>query len=454
MNQLSKKSFYIFQISFILLAMISFIYIYTNDTMTIIRSDGYGYYAYLTSIFIDGNFSFKTAIEMAPYGHTMDAIGLHTLDSTGKILNKYTVGVAILELPFFIIAHLYSFIFGFDMLGYSEPYQYSIAISSVFYALLGNLFLYRTLLLFSDKTIALITMTSVVLATSLYHYSTYDASFSHIYSYFLVSVFVYNVFTIDFRSSNLKFLFLGVILGLIIITRVPNIIVGFLLFYILSKYISKHKSKNDKFCCYQNMIKKLFVLMLGTFIVVSLQLLYWHHVSGQIFVNSYVGESFNFLSPEILNYLFSIRKGLFFWSPILLLSIIGLVALCTQRRECLLTWLLGGVFLLHTYIASSWWSWYFGGSFGNRVIVDILPILGIPLAICLNLLKEKLSITIVALIILFFVFLNINFMYSYWKGYIPLDGTTLNHIVRLPSKISYDRATCKFNPHQVANFSL
>lgn len=109
------------------------------------------------------------------------------------------------------------------------------------------------------------------------------------------------------------------------------------------------------------------------------QLLYWHAATGRWFVYSYgSNEPFYWLAPQIGNFLFSVRKGLFFWSPVLLLAIVGIFISYKRRRQLYVGLV---VFLvLIVYISSAWWSWYYGGSFGQRVAVDFMCLFAVFIA--------------------------------------------------------------------------
>jgi hypothetical protein len=162
--------------------------------------------------------------------------------------------------------------------------------------------------------------------------------------------------------------------------------------------------------------------------VVSLQLCYWKLVTGHLVVFSYQGESFNFASPQIINVLFSVRKGLFFWAPLLLTVVPGLWYVRKRAPEYLLPML---IFLpLNVYVISSWHSWFYGGSFGHRAFIESLPLF----AICFCALYEGVGTSagrrsLVGVTVLC-VLLSSWLMLKYWTGVIPFDETTWDYFVR------------------------
>lgn len=82
---------------------------FSNENSEIIVSDGHGYYAYLPALFIykDASFSFFYDAQKKHY-HNFQ---MHDFisDFEGKKGNKYFIGTAILLVPFFILAHFFTF---------------------------------------------------------------------------------------------------------------------------------------------------------------------------------------------------------------------------------------------------------------------------------------------------------------------------------------------------------
>ena len=124
---------------------------------------------------------------------------------------------------------------------------------------------------------------------------------------------------------------------------------------------------------------------------------------------SYQGEVFNFLKPQIFNILFSYKKGLFVYTPILIMSLFSLIWLSYIRRYYLVfTWV--SFFIILTYIFSSWHSWYYGCSYGMRAYIDYYTMFFIPFALLLDGVKNKIKIII---IIFSFLTIPLNIIQTY-----------------------------------------
>lgn len=149
--------------------------------------------------------------------------------------------------------------------------------------------------------------------------------------------------------------------------------------------------------------------------VFSIHCLVWYVQTGHLLLYSYQGEGFDLLRPHFLQVLFGYRKGLFVYTLILLFALAGIVVLGVARKWYLvLSWSIA--FCLLTYIFSSWWSWYYGDSYGLRAYVEFLPLLLMPIALTLRSLRPSLKLITMAAMALA-IPLNIIQNYQY-KHYI------------------------------------
>jgi hypothetical protein len=217
----------------------------------------------------------------------------------------------------------------------------------------------------------------------------------------------------------------GAILGLIALLRVPNVIVAIVPFALIGERLYRTRNLNS-------FALESAALVAGLLTLFPPQVAYWHAVTGHFFLNSYQHESFNWLHPQIVNFLFSIRRGLFFWTPILLIAMIGLPRFV--RSEKVLGIAVCIVLILEIYICSSWWSWYFGMSFGVRPITDMTPLIALPMACGLEWMRTKAGRAATVSIVAALMTLNLFLMLSYWRELIPWDQVTMADFAQLPAK--------------------
>jgi len=420
------------------LSIASCIYIYENGLNgPPIRSDGFGYHAYLSSIFIDHDLSFRSAIAQVPLGVSpIDAYGLGLHPVSGKMFIKYLPGTALLGVPFFIVGDVFAQILELPRTGYSEPYQIANVAAGIFYLCLGMSALYA-MLRRAHHSVAGMVLLLVVFATNVFHYGTYDGSFSHIYSFAVVSIYVLMLqrYRESDPSLNISYVIaLGALMGLITLIRVPNAILGILAVGLIIE-------KNWRSTKQNRLTTSLLAFGVAGFIGILPLLAYWHQTTGNFLLNSYAVfprknggvEGFRWGSPEIFNFLFSVDRGLFFWAPVILIGFLGLPKLFNSDK--LWGGLVSIVLGLHIYVCSSWWAWNFGGSFGSRPFVEMMPLVAMPLAISMMSLKRVIGIPLAWLFTFMLVVLNLVLTYSYWHQYIPFNDTTLEILLKLPSKL-------------------
>ncbi|PIS09368.1 hypothetical protein COT75_01680 [Candidatus Beckwithbacteria bacterium CG10_big_fil_rev_8_21_14_0_10_34_10] len=408
---MNKKVFCFLSFAFLTL-LIGYFIIYKNKFVkNPIRADAAGYYSYLPAFFIYKDFGLSKTDLYLPDAKSLKYPAIYYLNETGKNINKYSLGVALLISPFFLLGHLVSLAFSLPLTGYTMIYQHFVGLGAIFYLLLGLFFLLKLYQKYYSKNVVVLTLVSLLLATNLFHYATFDSLMSHVFSFSLISGFLYfldNKNKKNPKELNLKNSILGgILLGLIFLVRNSNLIIGLLLFPLIKK-------KNFK--------SLLFILF--SFLIVCLpQFLYWHYVSGSFFLFSYKGEGFNFLSPKIFKTLFSVRKGLFFWAPVFFLGLLGIKGLKEKFKALFFPFL--GVIFLFIYLISSWYDWSFGASFGNRAFIDIYPILSLFLGSGLERIVEKIGDKKTWVFLSFFIILNLTNMFKYWQRILPYDQVSL-----------------------------
>jgi hypothetical protein len=379
----------------------------------IIEADGKGYYAYLPAIFIysDLNFSFFESMDMKKY-YDQNLFYDYRSVIDGKVINKYYCGTALVELPFFLTAHGISKLSGYDCDGYSKLYPIFISIAALFYLLLGLIFINRSLKTYNiGEWQKALTLFAAVFGTNLFYYTVGEPGMSHVYSFAFISMFFYfaRKYFMNFKIRYV--IILSVLLGIIVLIRPVN---GLILF-ILPFAAGSIKSLGEGFTNLMRVKLWLIAGIIALMGIVFLQLLLYKISTGEFFVYSYQQEGFNFLSPHMIDILFSYKKGLFLYTPLYLISMAGAFYLWKSSRFSLTAWM--GFFLLITYVLSSWWMWYYGGSFSSRVYVEYIPLFMILLALALNHIKFKwLRRSYVALVFLLIILCQIQtYQYRYFQ---------------------------------------
>jgi hypothetical protein len=377
---------------------------YIGTYHDVIWADAAGYYMYLPYWFIYGD-----KIESYPDSIISKTGEGFSFNEKGFVQTKYTCGVALLQMPFFIIAHLSSEAFHFEADGFSKQYHWAIFIAAAFYCTLGLYFLNKFLKNRFNGIVSLIATFAIFLATNLYYYAIDNGGMSHVYSFFLVSALLYFL-DVFYKKRTLKAFILPAFLSaLVILTRPLN---GFILLFVFFFDVSSIESALKRIKYWIKNYKLIFVFILTLFVVFLPQLIYWYHISGKWFYDSYSGESFsNWKQPQLIKLWFSSRNGLFAYAPILLLSIAGIMMMIYRKASNGV--LIAIVFIGSSYVFASWWNWHFGCAFGARNFVDYLPIYAIPMASLLVNMKKAYQKYLAAGFISACIALNFSFIYYY-----------------------------------------
>lgn len=346
---------------------------------SVIEADAKGYYAYLPALLIYGdlNFGFYDKVEVE---NTYDQNLIYDYRAyyEGRCINKYYAGESFLVLPFFATAHLISHFYGYPTDGYSRLYVISITIAALFYLLIGLMALRRTFFLFGISEFnSLIVISTLIFGTNLFYYSIGEVGMTHVYSFSMISIFIYQVSKYFNEFQGKRIVYGAIFLGLIILIRPINAIIIFSIPFL-------SQNVNNFMRGLKNYFLRWKILMLSIVIILSIcsiQLIIYKWQTGTFFVYSYGKEGFNFGSPQIANFLFSYKKGFFLYTPICLISLFGFASIWKDKFKVITLF----CFLFFVvYTLSSWWMWYYGGSFSSRVMVDFLPFYAILLGLLLQ----------------------------------------------------------------------
>lgn len=345
----------------------------------VINNDVISYYAYLPAFFIEDDI--KLSFIEKENNKFSDLYWPISGPNNSNVV-KTSAGLSLLYLPFFLSADLYSSKYIEGRRGNEPPYKVALILSSFVFLIVGLIFTRKTLLLYFDELSAALTIIILGLGTNLWYYSIEECTMSHVYSFSLIALYSYGVFSKKFETKN--FLYHGILIGLISLVRPTNVLV-FLLFLFFQVNSMESALARLKRLFRLNYI---FLFTIGFFLIWSIQFSYWKYVTDQWLYFPYTNEKFFFLNPEIWNGLVGFRKGWFVYTPLMLLCIPGFFILFRKNEDLKINILI--FWIISIYIMFSWWAWWYGGGFGMRPLVDYYSVLSIPLAsVLFEILKRK-----------------------------------------------------------------
>jgi hypothetical protein len=393
-----------------------------DATLTPIRSDGYSYYVYLPSVFLYHDLSLERLANDSYGGLYPDFTGIRRWPSTGRWMNLHPIGTALLMTPFFVAADLLSRWSNLPRDGFSIYYQHGAGLAGLTCFLLGLAMLRRMLIGHFSDGVVLATLICITWGTNLFHYGVFDGTFSHAYAFFLVCVWIWLVERWWDEPTAGRSLALGVIAALNVLTRHTNAI--YLL--VLPLYgVTRWSDVAVRIAELRDRWPMLAVAVLAGTAIVLPQLALYKWITGAWIVNSYAtfDIGFSFGSPRVIATLFSTQKGLFFWSPVLLLSGIGVVVARGWARGLALPAVV--VFALQTYLIASWGQWQFGASFGHRGFTDGFALAAPFIASCFEwAARRRAALVVISVGATAAVLLSVAQMAQYWMGILPMADTT------------------------------
>lgn len=415
-------------------------------------NDGVQNYAYLRSLLFDRDLDFTNeyAYYFSRASRWFDDKQIPRDDHTGRPINLYGTGSAILWAPWVICFHaagtLANHLLGLHVTldGYSRLYERAVGYGSAFYASLGVLLLYTILTRYFASQSAFWAVIIIWLATPLFFYGSLHPSMSHANSFFL-SAALMSVYFSRWRS-RMKWGVLGVIAGLLTLTRFQD---GVLLLAIAAgeatvglRLWRRKNTSNILGAWLRRQTPSWLLLAALTVLVFSLQCFVWWRLHGSPLSGprGYLTQgTVNLIFPRhLFSALLSPFHGLFHWHPVLLMGICGFLLRGIPVR--LRVYALTG-FLAQAWIVGSWSIWWAGASFGQRMFISALPHLAIGLAACVTSL-QRWRRWLVPVIVSLAIWWNFGLVIQYASRMIPRQApvplTTLarNNLFHVPRHLT------------------
>jgi hypothetical protein len=331
--------------------------------------DNLGYYMYLPGLFIYDDITELRWIHDIDRKYGMvGSGGFYQAErcENGNYVDKYLGGIAILEAPFFLVAHWYATHNNYPTDGFSQPYQYAVAFAAIFYALLGLFLLRRFLLKYYDDWVVAVTLLLLCLATNFLQYVAVDGGMSHAYIFLLYVLILFATKKWHDKPSTIWAAATGYIIGWATICRPTEAVMLFIpLMWGLNTETKWQLVKENK----------THIVIVAVFGLIGIlpQLIYWKYVSGSWIYD--VGSAWDFLTPHF-KVLWGWEKGWFIYTPVTVLFIVGMLFIKKQEWRKSVLWFC----FLNIYIIISWRDWHYGASYSTRALMQSYPIFALPFA--------------------------------------------------------------------------
>jgi Dolichyl-phosphate-mannose-protein mannosyltransferase len=425
-----------------------------------VRGDGVGYYAYARAPLIEHSLDFTHDYQSANEsfrGERLDEsgqpkTGYRTI--TGHLDNHFTVGPAVLWSPFLLAAHggvLLARALGSSVRadGFSAPYRFAMAFGTAIYGFLALLIAFRLARKYANPSWAFLATLAIWWASSLPVYMYFNPSWSHAHSAFTAALFLwYWERTREERTAR-QWIVLGLITGLMLNVYYPNLmIVAVVLAEAIWQYWEYWRvTPEPDGAGIRTLLSRqilfgavVFVCLLPTF--ASRWIVY-----GGPFKTGYLPiRDFLWRSPVFLKVLFSANHGLLSWTPVLVLSLLGLFLFVRRSPRVGIPFLAATVaFYLFISIYPDWAGI---SSFGNRFFISLSALFILGLAICLERVagrfrSQRAAALACSAVLACFALWNLGMIYQWGTHLIPARGpisfsqAAVNQFQVVPRQISW-----------------
>jgi tetratricopeptide (TPR) repeat protein len=367
--------------------------------------DDTGYYAYLRSAFFDGDIDF---FNEKGYYH------FYTITETGYSINYWSIGSAILWIPFFLIGHAIASIYSFlgyhvSVDGYSFPYHTLTGIGSGLCVFLGLLLSFSLLKnYFSEKASLLATMT-LFLATPLPYFTFIRQRMSHAGEFLVVVFFIYSWILYRNKCRNVMgSILFGISAGMLCIIRLNTGI--FLLIPVIDFLIQVlrgfYEKKDGEV---KLLIRNILIMSIAAIIVVLPQLVVWDTIMGKpLPPTGHVSFALSNLM-EGLRYVFMGRDwGVFITQPVWIFGLIGLGLFMKREKG------IGVLFFLSVLASLIICAGFLNeASFGHRFILNCNVFLAFGVAALIDAVSMKRKVIVVTAISFLLIMWNYFLIIQY-----------------------------------------
>jgi hypothetical protein len=345
--------------------------------------DGYEYYVFARSAVFDGDI--RLANDFAGLG-----VARPPLTPEGVVTSRVPIGQSLAWLPFLLAAHLLTrgaVALGAPLAadGFSPPYQAAVTAGTYLLGALALLLLEALVRRRVGAPLAALTALALLYATPLHFYLVANPFMSHGTAVFVATLFVTAWLVARERWTPGAWLAAGAAGAFLSLVRAQDGVLVLLPLVDLA------------FTARSGRLTRALRYMLPPLAAILLQTLVWRGLYGPGFVHTVA--TLNWVGGAGLNVagvLFSPRHGLFSWTPIYVLAVLGWLLLA--RREGRLALLCSVGFALVVLINAGLTDWWGSDAFGQRRLLVLTPLFGLGLGAAFASLRARPLVPLAALV--------------------------------------------------------
>jgi hypothetical protein len=371
----------------------------------VINGDAIQYFAYLQSVVVDGDLDFSNDYQQLSWGSNPPKEVDLNRTVTGRLPNKMSVGPAILWSPFYVTARVVLRAVGAGGPRAVVLQQVSVGIAGIVYATLGAWFMFLACERLFPRRAAFWAALVVWLAGPAVYYSLVSPTYSHATSMFAVSAFVFAWLATRGGQGYGRWILLGALGSLAGLVRWQDAVVlllpaGEALAAVWRRQIHIGAAA-----------LRLAAMSGAAGIVFIPQLVAWNALYGTPLLIPQGSGFMQWGTPAIVGVLFSLRRGLFSWTPALLAGAVGFPFVI--RRDRLAGWLMLILLIGAVYVNASVQDWWAGEAYGARRFIGFGVFLALGLAALMSLPRAAMRPRAVAWLSVAAIVYNLLFVVQY-----------------------------------------
>jgi hypothetical protein len=402
----------------------------------VIRSDGLGYYAWLRSSLIDGDWLFDNEFDQF---NVTNCYVPHpkNLSPIGRRRNQWSVGPACVWAVTVVPGHLALRWFEpagvkWRADGYSMPYQILVGFTTLLCSLIGLVCIYAICRHWAKPVVAALVAGVLTLGTTIVYYSVIEGSMSHGIGAAAAAVTTW-YWLRDFGSLRPgRWILLGILVGVTALMRWQMATLAIL----LMGEAAWRRAVGRDLGVTVTIPRMLGLLTLsGAAAVLTFfpQCIAWKVVYGQ-WLASPIPTAHNWLRPSFWEVLFCQNRSLFYWTPVTFVALLGYFAVFRRptNTESRFNWTQGydvrillilAAFVVQVYVMASLWGncVSIGSGYGFRHLTECIVFLAPGLALLIERTPNRLSRWLMLGVCLLAMW-NLMLICLYRNGGVPIDG--------------------------------
>ncbi|MEZ5031774.1 MAG: hypothetical protein R2787_10275 [Saprospiraceae bacterium] len=344
----------------------------------VIAWDAYGYYLHLPAALTFHDIHDYAFVDDHLQAYSPSDTPYQIFEQDGVRTPTYTIGVAILWLPFYLVADLWSRIDPrFPADGMSQPYQWMVLLAGLFWLGIGLYSLLRFLGGYLRQTTVRVVIGLLALATNLFYYAAVEPGMPHVYLFALYALLLWQLEVLVRSPRPWRGVLLGLTLGVMALCRPSEAIALVLVIGFLWMTCGGWRGA----LAFLRTNWKMFGLaVLSGLVIISPQMALWKMTTGHWVYNTYAayGHTFHLTHPHL-------------WTGCsAIVRVAGVHPDHAARpgrddppaRDAR-PWAPGMIrfVVVNIWIVLSWHIWWYAGSFGMRALVQSYAVLALPLGL-------------------------------------------------------------------------